>query len=281
VRESRQRLVDNASVLRPPHKRLPADESRRSGIGPGTAPGEEAAKGTFFGEQVEEVTRPPQFQNQAIQEAEALLTAGEAVVLRSALRGLTIRQIADELVLGQSTIKTHLAHIYAKLEVRGRIELLALLGSTAPTSGAGEVSANSPLGELALARRDEPGWRAKFVLISMAALVLTGLLGVALARSRTTLLTTVDLRALATHDQVRALELHGNSVVVSTNSASRLTLDHINPAEVQTIAVTNGIPLTVAPTSDGTPLEPVVALLLPALVGIYLAARRWSAMASV
>ena len=217
------------------------------------------------------MTRPPQFQNQAIQEAEALLTAGEAVVLRSALRGLTIRQIADELVLGQSTIKTHLAHIYAKLEVRGRIELLALLGSTAPTSGAGEVSANSPLGELALARRDEPGWRAKFVLISMAdgsdeAHVIDEM---------------VDLRALATHDQVRALELHGNSVVVSTNSASRLTLDHINPAEVQTIAVTNGIPLTVAPTSDGTPLEPVVALLLPALVGIYLAARRWSAMASV
>lgn len=51
---------------------------------------------------------------------DALLTPREREVLGLLTRGLTNRQIAEELVVGESTVKTHLVRIYAKLEVEDR-----------------------------------------------------------------------------------------------------------------------------------------------------------------
>ncbi len=50
----------------------------------------------------------------------SLLTTREREVLTLLARGSTNREIADSLVLGESTIKTHLGRIYAKLEVGSR-----------------------------------------------------------------------------------------------------------------------------------------------------------------
>jgi DNA-binding CsgD family transcriptional regulator len=44
-----------------------------------------------------------------------------------ALRGAPSREIAARLFIGERTVESHLAHIYAKLGVRGRIELLRCL----------------------------------------------------------------------------------------------------------------------------------------------------------
>lgn len=46
--------------------------------------------------------------------------------MRLALTGLSVREIAEQLVVGESTVHTHLTHVYRKLGVRGRLDLLAL-----------------------------------------------------------------------------------------------------------------------------------------------------------
>jgi DNA-binding NarL/FixJ family response regulator len=59
------------------------------------------------------------------------LSPAERRVFDLALRGLATKEIADELVLSEATIRGHLTRIYAKLEVQGRIELLARMASWA------------------------------------------------------------------------------------------------------------------------------------------------------
>lgn len=50
----------------------------------------------------------------------SLLTAREREVLTQLARGASNRQIAEALLVGESTVKSHLARIYAKLDVDGR-----------------------------------------------------------------------------------------------------------------------------------------------------------------
>ncbi len=54
------------------------------------------------------------------------LTAREREVLEHLTQGRTTRQIADALVLGEETVKTHLGHIYQKLGVTDRVEAVAV-----------------------------------------------------------------------------------------------------------------------------------------------------------
>ena len=50
------------------------------------------------------------------------LTAREMEVLRLVSRGLSNQEIADEFVLSEGTVKTHVKRILAKLEVRDRTQ---------------------------------------------------------------------------------------------------------------------------------------------------------------
>ena len=54
------------------------------------------------------------------------LTPAELEVVRLAVDGLTNPQIGARLFMSRSTVKTHLAHVYAKLDVANRTELAAL-----------------------------------------------------------------------------------------------------------------------------------------------------------
>ena len=55
----------------------------------------------------------------------ARLSRREAEVARLVARGLTNRQIAEQLVLQESTVGNHLQRIYARLELTGRVQLAA------------------------------------------------------------------------------------------------------------------------------------------------------------
>jgi two-component system nitrate/nitrite response regulator NarL len=55
----------------------------------------------------------------------SILTSREAEILALMAEGMSSRQIADRLVLGTATIKTHLHHVYEKLGVTDRAAAVA------------------------------------------------------------------------------------------------------------------------------------------------------------
>ncbi|MEO7039346.1 MAG: helix-turn-helix transcriptional regulator, partial [Candidatus Elarobacter sp.] len=66
---------------------------------------------------------------------DATLTPREREIVNLVLAGRTAREIADELVISERTVETHVASVYRKLGVSNRHELSALVGQTAGPLG--------------------------------------------------------------------------------------------------------------------------------------------------
>jgi DNA-binding NarL/FixJ family response regulator len=89
---------------------------------------------------IEDYARRPAKREQP--EALTELTPRELEVLRLLARGLSNADIARELVLGDATVKTHVARIFAKLDLHDRAQAVVLAyetglvqpGTSAPTS---------------------------------------------------------------------------------------------------------------------------------------------------
>ena len=55
------------------------------------------------------------------------LSERQRTILRLVVRGFTNRQIADELYLAESTVKTHLSSAFTKLDTHSRAEVTELI----------------------------------------------------------------------------------------------------------------------------------------------------------
>lgn len=63
-------------------------------------------------------------EDETVDDAVALLTAGELAVLRALARGLVNKQIAADLRIAPQTVKFHLTNVYRKLGVANRTEAI-------------------------------------------------------------------------------------------------------------------------------------------------------------
>lgn len=149
------------------------------------------------------------------------LSPREREILDAALSGLSARQLASRFFLTEATVRSHLAHIYRKLEVRGRVDLLARVAESAPP-------ATHALPHQRLRRG-----RQLFLVAAAVLLVACG--GVAL---RLTLADggTTDLASVArlvSDHRVSALDLASSTLTVTTMDGMRM---HVNGVSMRDFA---------------------------------------------
>jgi DNA-binding NarL/FixJ family response regulator/class 3 adenylate cyclase len=75
---------------------------------------------------IEQFARGARHQPESVPAALAELTPRELEVFKLVARGLSNPEIAAELVLGENTIKTHVAHVLRKLGLRDRVQAVVL-----------------------------------------------------------------------------------------------------------------------------------------------------------
>jgi Response regulator containing a CheY-like receiver domain and an HTH DNA-binding domain len=157
------------------------------------------------------------------------LSDRERDVLVVALTGASAAAIAQELSLTEATVRSHLAHIYAKLEVAGRVELLARMnGVPLPNAAAGQGT-----------QEPEPrrhGWTRLHV--GLLAAVIAAVAFAAFAVVRPDLPPPTNLASvsqLAADRHVTALDLRGDTLFVTTTDGRRFRVDGVSAQAVDPI----------------------------------------------
>ena len=165
----------------------------------------------------------------------AALSPGERRVFDEALLGLSVREIAERLVLTEATVKTHLAHIYGKLGVRGRVDLLARLRREPDDPPSPGVSPPNP--------QHSP--RRIRVSGTLALLLAVGLVlasaAISLVTSGPKAATLADIHRLLAAGAVNDLELAGSTLVATTDSSSRYEVRGVASDQIRPDALERGV----------------------------------------
>lgn len=199
------------------------------------------------------------------------LTDREREIVAIAMSGAPVAAIAESLSLSEATVRSHLAHIYTKLDVTGRIELLARVNGSLGTVRPKTEPDHEPMPRF---RRYPVRWAA-VVAVAGVALVL-----VALAVMRPDLPPQTDfgsVSVLLSERQVASLDLRGDRLFVTTVEGTRYRVDGVAPSaveELQALAATQGVGVSAGGDTDGNILLMGASSILPAvgLVALALAA---------
>lgn len=173
------------------------------------------------------------------------LSPSESRVLDEALRGLSVREIAERLVLTEATVKTHLTHIYAKLGVRGRVALLARFRR--PTSSVIEeppptaIPAEPP-------SRPSGSWLGPTAVVVVALVVLAIAAVIAAGRGPRPVTLASILESVET-GRVAELQLSGDVLTATLTSGDQYQVTGVEPDDVSDIAAENGVPFGISPNS--------------------------------
>ncbi len=90
---------------------------------------------------IDEVSRRPAVDAQSVAPGLVDLTDRELEVLRLIARGMSNAEIADELYLGEATVKTHVGRVLTKLDLRDRVQaVVAAFESGLVTQGSQDHS---------------------------------------------------------------------------------------------------------------------------------------------
>lgn len=181
----------------------------------------------------------------------SMLTPAEQRVLGEALHGLSTKEIANSLVLTEATIKSHLAHIYSKLGVRGRLDLLARFSeANSERSASDSLDSRSDAGRNSRFHRRKP----------MGPWLVYGLVPAMIAAGLVLFLATVwlvdvsgapsigfdDLEQLVAADSVAQLELTGSTLEVTAVDGSRYEITSVQTDLVRPFAVEHEVPFSVS-----------------------------------
>jgi DNA-binding CsgD family transcriptional regulator len=178
----------------------------------------------------------------------AALSEREREVLELALRGLPARAIAERLTLTEATIRSHLARIYAKLGVGGRVELLTRFRTQRPDEGR---SLPAPSVQTAPPRR-----RRVWPVVALAVLLVMVGAGALFLWLRPDLPPTTNLvtvSQLVAQGQATSLDLRGDTLFVTTADGHRYRVDGVDASTFREIfpkAMAAGAVVRISPGDD-------------------------------
>ncbi len=197
------------------------------------------------------------------------LTDREREIVAVAMSGASVAAIAETLSLSEATVRSHLAHIYTKLDVTGRIELLARVNGSLRNVGH-TPPRNAPTPTRRLPR---PGF-AVAIAVAAIALIL-----VAIAIVRPDLPPRTDMASvsmLLSERQVASLDLRGDRLFVATVDGKRFRVDGVEPSAVealQAVAAGQGVGVSGGGDTDANMLLRAVSFAAPlGFVALVLAA---------
>lgn len=159
------------------------------------------------------------------------LSPREREVLDAAVEGLSARDIASRFSISEATVRSHLATIYAKLGVSGRVELLVRLHQHPAPAPTPPPAASPPIPERIRVGLVQRRWW--LMLGATLALVFVGFLIV-----RPDLPPRADLSSvvqLLDEGKLRTLDLRGETLTVVETNGDRLRVEGVSAAEFDPI----------------------------------------------